>query len=67
MIHKANIREDGYCYFCREDIESEELKQCGKCKNWFCEKDIVLVENPDSISIENILLCSKDRGEPGFM
>ena len=65
-IYKSNSKEDGYCYFCREDVNAEELEQCQKCKNWFCAKHVLLVEDQDSITIEYILLCSKDRGEPGL-
>lgn len=63
---RANTQQDGYCYQCREDITSDKLKQCGKCKNWFCEKHISSVPNLDSISDAQIDLCDKDQGKPSF-
>ena len=65
-IFRANTQQDGYCYQCREDVAPEKLKQCVRCKNWFCENHISSVQNPESIPDELVDLCDKHQGRPSL-
>ncbi|MBI2065357.1 MAG: hypothetical protein HYT62_04915 [Candidatus Yanofskybacteria bacterium] len=65
-IFRANTQQDGYCYLCRKNTPSEKLKKCQKCNNWFCEKHISLVLDPEVIIDVEINLCDKDQGKPSF-
>ena len=61
---RANKKEDGYCQACHQDVDPEKLVQCERCKDWFCEKHIALVEDPDSIEPGKMVnFCEKDQGK----
>lgn len=63
-LYRPNTQEEEYCYGCRRDVNSAELKQCARCKNWFCGNDIASVDDSNSLSGECILLCLHDQGVP---
>lgn len=60
-VYRANTKEDGYCYDCRE--EDSCLVQCEKCKNWFCTKHIQSVDDLQSPTLKKVNLCDKNRGQ----
>jgi len=65
-IFRANTKQDDYCYHCRQDVDTAKLRQCVKCKNWFCQDHISSVPDPNSMSDVQIDLCDKDQGRPSI-
>lgn len=66
-LYKANTQEGGYCYQCRNDAPQEALKQCIRCKNWFCLQHITSREDIESIIIKLIDVCSPCGGSPRLL